>query len=219
MDFTITTNAGQVIQFSTDLSVSEAYEIVSNLPQTSFLSWVLQGRGKEKNDVWALKVAQDFLNNSSVEKTPSSVGPFLSLVSVVNKMQEGAKRQVILRFEGATVKSVTKGINTGSAYVFRPSGLYAGKITPEGVFKGDSDLVEELVKVAEDPKQAAVSYGRQTGICCCCGRQLTDPVSIYGGIGPICLGNLAGPDARAELEADYKEHQASELLDAILKGV
>jgi hypothetical protein len=35
-----------------------------------------------------------------------------------------------------------------------------------------------------------VAYGRATGSCSCCGRELTDPVSIEAGIGPICAGRF-----------------------------
>lgn len=219
MDYTITTNAGKVFTFSTDLGVTEAYEIVSKLPRTDFLSWVLNGRGQEKNDKWALKVAQDYLDNLApkvAEAAPDATGMFLNLVTTVARMQEGAKRQVVLRFDGATVKAVTKGHNIGCAYVYYPTGAYAGKITPAGVFYGDNNLGDALAKANENPQQAAVAYGRQTGNCSCCGRELSDPVSIFGGIGPICLGRLAGPDARAELEADYREHQAAALLDQVL---
>jgi hypothetical protein len=34
--------------------------------------------------------------------------------------------------------------------------------------------------------EAAVRYGRQTGRCSCCGRELTNKASIDAGIGPIC---------------------------------
>lgn len=221
MDYTITTNAGKVITFSTDLSVAEAYQIVAELPRTDFLGWVLGGRDKnwEKNNLWALKVAQEYLDSLAprvAEVAPDATGMFLNLVATMNRMQEGARRQVVLRFDGATVKAVTKGFNTGSAYVYYPTGAYAGKITPAGVFYGDSNLEGVLAKANEDPQEAAVAYGRQTGNCSCCGRELSDPVSVFGGIGPICLGRLAGPDARAELEADYREYQASALLDRVL---
>lgn len=221
MNFEIVTNAGKVIRFTTDLNVADAYKVVAELPRTDFLGWVLKGEGKgwEKNDLWALKIAQETLdarNPVKVDEVPETVGQFLNLVTTVNRMQEGAKRQVILRFEGATVKAVTKGVNIGAVYVFTPGGSYAGKITPAGVFYGDESLKEALANAAENPQQAAVAYGRQTGNCSCCGRLLTDPVSVFGGIGPVCLGNLAGPDARAELEADFKEFQASELLDSVL---
>lgn len=50
---------------------------------------------------------------------------------------------------------------------------------------------EELAALAADPLAAAVAYGRYTGSCCICGRELTNPVSIEAGIGPICAGKFA----------------------------
>lgn len=216
MNYTITTNAGATIEFSTELSVAEAYQIVEGLPQTNFLRWVLRDRGNRKNNLWALKVAHDVVLERTKEQAEPQKTCFSELMKTVAKMQEGAKRQVILRFEGATVKAVTKGINTGAAYVYAPNGTYMGKIAPNGEYNGSANVTEALEKAEVDPKGAAVKYGRQTGSCSCCGRELSDPVSIFGGIGPICLGRLAGPDARAELEADYREHQAAALLDQVL---
>lgn len=221
--YRIETNAGRAYNFSTSLKVDEAYRIVAQLPQTSFLEWVLKGEGKgwEKNDLWALKVAQEYLDslNPAPKEAPDAVGPYLNLVTTINRMQEGARRQVALRFEGVTVKAVTKGGNQGCAYVYLPNGLYVGKVSSTGTYFGDAVVAEALKKATENPQEAATKYGRETGNCSCCGRELSDPVSIFGGIGPICLGRLAGPDARAELEADFREHQASQLLDQVLASV
>jgi hypothetical protein len=43
-----------------------------------------------------------------------------------------------------------------------------------------------MVKIEADPMAAAAEYGILTGRCGCCSRELTDPVSIERGIGPIC---------------------------------
>lgn len=71
-------------------------------------------------------------------------------------------------------------------------GGYAGKIV-DGKFvrtrEANPDLGEALRAVAADPVAAAVAYGRSTGTCCLCGRELTDPDSVRAGIGPICAGN------------------------------
>lgn len=71
-------------------------------------------------------------------------------------------------------------------------GGYAGKITG-GVFvrsrDAAADVGEALRAVAADPLAAAVAYGRSTGTCCMCGRELTDPESVRLGIGPVCAGN------------------------------
>lgn len=40
--------------------------------------------------------------------------------------------------------------------------------------------------------EQAKQYGQLTGICCCCGRTLTNEESIAEGIGPICKGKYFG---------------------------
>lgn len=45
-------------------------------------------------------------------------------------------------------------------------------------------LIEEF---EADPLAAAKKYGKASGRCCSCGRDLTDPVSIDAGIGPRCI--------------------------------
>jgi hypothetical protein len=43
-----------------------------------------------------------------------------------------------------------------------------------------------LREIEAAPGEAAVKWGKMTGRCSCCGRTLSDPVSIERGIGPIC---------------------------------
>ena len=51
----------------------------------------------------------------------------------------------------------------------------------------DIDVLRALIHELEaNPLVAAVKYGRLSGRCCSCGRDLTDPSSIEAGIGPIC---------------------------------
>jgi Family of unknown function (DUF6011) len=42
-----------------------------------------------------------------------------------------------------------------------------------------------------DPLAAAVKYGKLSGTCCSCGRDLTNDGSIEAGIGPICAKKFA----------------------------
>jgi hypothetical protein len=80
--------------------------------------------------------------------------------------------------------------NAGCLYVKTTCGDYLGKITPEGKFYGVKTCTdahrESLQQVSDDPLAAAVAYGRETGECSCCGRELTNAESIELGIGPIC---------------------------------
>jgi hypothetical protein len=96
--------------------------------------------------------------------------------------------------------------NPGCVYV-KVGGTYAGKITPQGIFRAGrdapADLVGKLVVIEADVQgavrahaeriaaqiAAALAAGQPIDVPCgCCGILLTDPVSRARGIGPICAG-------------------------------
>lgn len=81
------------------------------------------------------------------------------------------------------------GKNAGHLYV-KLDDDYQGKIDPDGKFfairDAEDGIAEVLVAIADDPLAKAVLYGRKTGNCACCGRELTNQDSIDLGIGPIC---------------------------------
>jgi hypothetical protein len=85
------------------------------------------------------------------------------------------------------------GRNAGAIYVKSTSEEYLGKIT-DGQFQPTRECTDEqraeIVKLCANPVESAVAYGKQTGICACCGRELSDPESIERGIGPICAGKF-----------------------------
>ena len=76
----------------------------------------------------------------------------------------------------------------------RPFGedTWYGRITPEGAATYSRNITDEakatLAAFEANPDEAIKAQGLRTGECCCCGRELTDPVSIERGIGPICAG-------------------------------
>lgn len=83
--------------------------------------------------------------------------------------------------------------NAGALYVKSKgdfdSSTYFGKIMGGKFLKSrDCDAATEalIIAAATDPLAAAIAYGRETGSCSCCGRELTNKISIDLGIGPIC---------------------------------
>ena len=44
-------------------------------------------------------------------------------------------------------------------------------------------------------------FGQKTITCTCCGKELTNPISRYYGIGPICLGKLGIVNAIDDIES------------------
>jgi len=89
--------------------------------------------------------------------------------------------------------------NHGHLYVKAGRGFeapYCGKITPAAQFlKGrdcTAEQAEQIVKIGRDPLAEAIAHGKATGRCACCGRELSDPVSIERGLGPLCEENFFG---------------------------
>jgi hypothetical protein len=93
------------------------------------------------------------------------------------------------------------GRNAGAIYVTSLTdhsddgeALYLGKIANgkfEAVRSCPAGIAERIVAAASDPKAAAIAYGKRTGSCCICARELTDPQSVEAGIGPICAEKYA----------------------------
>ena len=104
----------------------------------------------------------------------------------------GLKR-IKMRVAGFAVtpaKATSK--NPGALYV-KAGSEYLGKISGGRFFAVaacDDATKAKVVAVVSDPLNAAKAYGIETGSCSCCGRELTDPVSIANGIGPICAANF-----------------------------
>lgn len=84
-------------------------------------------------------------------------------------------------------KSTSK--NAGAIYVTDEDGEYLGKVMGVKFIATNASRPEDaatLLRIAENPAEVAKAYGIRTGICSCCGRELTDPSSIAAGIGPVC---------------------------------
>lgn len=85
------------------------------------------------------------------------------------------------------------GANAGALYVKLQGGEYAGKIVGSKFMPGwgvaQNAILEALLEIATNPADVLRIKGKETGRCCCCGRELTDAVSVANGIGPICATN------------------------------
>lgn len=78
--------------------------------------------------------------------------------------------------------------NPGAIYVKDKGGEYLGKIQMGRLqlMPRYRDQEEEVLKVTADPVNQAIAYGKEYGVCALCGRDLSDPISVERGIGPIC---------------------------------
>jgi hypothetical protein len=128
--------------------------------------------------------------------------PAVDITAVVASLRRGQEkgiRKPILRLaneNGAFTLSLAwdGGKNPGAVYVTGAGREdYFGKIIDGKFIKSNAcDSVKEsaILAVCANPETAAIAYGRQFGICSCCGRELTNKKSIELGIGPICLAKF-----------------------------
>jgi len=114
-------------------------------------------------------------------------------VSRIKTLLETAKvkRPVFRAAELAFSLAPSNGKNSGAVYIKRNAD-YQGKIMSGQFIPVSSchpSTADAVVRVAANPRGEAVQHGKVTGRCSCCGRELTDPVSIEMGIGPVCASN------------------------------
>lgn len=105
-------------------------------------------------------------------------------------VSNGAKKPVY-RAEGLKISlAPASGRNAGALYVVViEDDAYQGKIEGtayKAVREAAAGTYDALLRIAADPMKAAVDFGRATGNCSCCGKELTNALSIELGIGPIC---------------------------------
>ena len=120
-----------------------------------------------------------------------------NVVAMFNKAHEAIKTPKF-RYEDLVIsRAPDHGVNAGALYI-KIEGEYAGKVK-DGKFFANNDFFKrsgfklsaqgvrsKLEQISKDPLSSAVAYGKKTGNCSCCGRDLTRHDSIERGIGPIC---------------------------------
>lgn len=111
------------------------------------------------------------------------------LMAAFDAARESGLKHPKMRFKGFVASPApATGKNLGAVYL-KDGETYLGKIVG-GRFQASRDCDETrraaIVATMADPLAAAVAYGRRTGSCSICARELTNAESIERGIGPIC---------------------------------
>lgn len=190
--FTVTTRRDGVVTFVSTLTDEQVLTALQGIRGEFAASlrgrW---GRLSEAQLAWAHKLAVDTLQPEPAAS--DVVSTFETLFRLFETARKNRGSRLQLRLDGVTVKSSKDG---NSLWVlsqteqeeghYGPQPKYLGKITRQRVSEFPASVREILEMAAADPLSAAVRYGRETGNCSCCGRELNNPESIRLGIGPIC---------------------------------
>ena len=131
----------------------------------------------------SLKALVDILNHAKQHKKFPQV-----ILGYTN--ENGGITKFRMHLAGATSK-YQGWVQIKGRYSYEP---WYGRVNPEtGELHKGREMTPELVEVlkafANDPLQAAQTYGGLTGECCFCARTLTDPESKAHGYGPVCAKN------------------------------
>lgn len=192
------TARGELVSFESRLSDDEAQDLLQFCTGSFARSLWQQSHDRglsERQLAWAHKLSSELLEAASggaqVSDQPSQ---FEALFAAFQEARSKGAKRLTLRLEGVNLKPnreltalwVTSQTEKEMGdYGLKPK--YLGKVTLKGLDSRLSDEVKEtLMAAANDPLNAAIRYGKVSGECSCCGRELTDPRSIERGIGPIC---------------------------------
>jgi hypothetical protein len=151
----------------------------------TILSDLDRGRYVNANQMLAAERMMDKLDARPQDQTVD--------LSPIRKMFEaavasGLKRPAYRALGLKITLAPATGVNAGALYVVTETDdTYQGKIV-DVTFKATrgGDVHNKLLQIAQNPLEIAIEYGRKTGRCACCGKELTNAESISLGIGPIC---------------------------------
>jgi hypothetical protein len=104
---------------------------------------------------------------------------------LIGKLLEAPKSQQIVSKHGIYQTE------DGSIYRVQPTRdnpnrCYAKKLVFSGGWEYEAGAIYRLKDEQRMTLEQAKAFGMATGLCCVCGRFLTDPASVAEGIGPVC---------------------------------
>ena len=191
--FTVTAR-GETITFTSTLSDAKVLETLRGM-RSSFAQDLARKFNKlsASQYAWAHKLAVD-ANTVAVAVDNTKSSQFEALFNAFETAKSNGAKRLTLRFEGVNIKPnrdltalwVTSQTEFEQGdYGMQPK--YLGKVTRTAIDSKFSDTVRETIMgAANDPLSAAIKYGKVSGSCSCCGKELTVKESIDRGIGPIC---------------------------------
>lgn len=171
-------------QTRTDLATESQVRYLNNLAQ-----WIAEARGVEFRDISE--------ESAKLTKHQASATIDALKVSLEEARQERAARERQIRdetrkAERPSASAISDGMYLMDGRVFKvqiakqgSGNLYAKELI-NGSFVYSPGTIRQLRPEHRMSLEQAKEYGKLYGVCCNCGRDLTDEGSIEAGIGPIC---------------------------------
>lgn len=129
-------------------------------------------------------------------RTPRDFSPVMDILFALPKVQ----RQPLPQLEPGTYEH--DGV-IFRVQISKQSGRPYAKVWEGHGWVYDSQAYSQhAASAVVVPLERAIAIGVATGHCVCCARDLTDPVSVEAGIGPVCVGRYG--TTREEIIASRK---------------
>jgi hypothetical protein len=221
-EVSVTKRDGSRKTVRTALDVAGAVRILETMGGSEFARslardhhrWLHRGGLIGSRADWAIVVAQEEIDRRAQAAAAPEAGPageriaddFGALAAIFRRTRHGARlpritlqtatgRPVVLAVSGPRSR-VPGAINVTDGRRY-PDNTWYGRIAPDGAWNpgraADGGVTDLLRRFAADPASVASQYGRITGSCCFCQRELTDRRSIDVGYGPVCADNYGLP--------------------------
>ncbi|MCC6360652.1 MAG: hypothetical protein IT450_18080 [Phycisphaerales bacterium] len=140
---------------------------------------------------------------------PPPIHNAAKLLPIIQMFDKAADRLKFPRVEfeyldtSVVLARTSRGQYPGSVSIFYLAGhqyVWCGRIDRDGshfIAAGRCPNVETRCRInsaletmADDPEKFAAAYGRKSGRCCFCRRNLTDPGSVQSGYGKVCANHF-----------------------------
>ena len=163
-----------------------------------------RGRSSDKQNAWIIKLAQQILTPvSETEKEVVSVAGIVKLLQVAGSKLKYPKIRMVTEAGEKLVVSVAGARSKYAGHVMLTDGgpfgmnLYYGRIDLDGKIHEGRDMTGTILSLirtfAADPAKTAAAYGKRTGACCFCSRELETKESLAVGYGPTCAEHYGLP--------------------------
>jgi Family of unknown function (DUF6011) len=164
-----------------------------------------RGYVSPKQSAWIVKLAKQATTPTTPESEPVQV----NVVGIVNLLRVAGSRLKFPKIRMVTeageklVVSVAGARSKYAGHVMLTDGgpfganRYYGRIDLDGKVHDGRDMTATIMQLlrtfADNPAGVAAAYGKRTGACCFCSRELETRESLAVGYGPTCAEHYGLP--------------------------